>query len=117
VRIQREVPECRVAEVTVRQYVRKRKFELGLFERDVYVPQCYRPGEEAQVDWYDARVTTNEQEWKVQVLSMRSMYSGAAFHVAYHRATQQALLEAHELAFSYFGGVFALLRYDNMTSL
>jgi hypothetical protein len=32
------------------------------------------------------------------------------------RATQQAFLEAHELAFAYFGGVFQRLRYDNLTS-
>jgi len=30
--------------------------------------------------------------------------------------TQQAFLEAHELAFAYFGGVFRLLRYDNLKS-
>jgi hypothetical protein len=41
------------------------------------------------------------------------MASGGAFHVAYYHATQQAFLEAHELAFGYFGGVFKLLRYDN----
>jgi transposase len=44
------------------------------------------------------------------------MASGAAFHRAYPRATQQAFLEAHESAFAYFGGVFATLRYDNLTS-
>src|SRR5260221_13220105 len=47
---------------------------------------------------------------------MRSMASGAAFHRAYLHATQQAFLEAHELAFAYFGGVFRKLRYDNLTS-
>jgi transposase len=31
-------------------------------------------------------------------------------------ATQQAFLEAHELAFHYFGGVFRRLRYDNLSS-
>src|SRR5260370_16509069 len=45
---------------------------------------------------------------------MRSMASGAAFHRAYHRATQQAFLEAHEQAFDFFGGVFSVLRYDNL---
>ena len=50
----------------------------------------------------------------LQVFSMRSMASGAAFHRAYHRATQQAFLEAHEHAFQYFGGVFRVLRYDNL---
>ena len=47
---------------------------------------------------------------------MRSMASGAAFHCAYSHATQQAFLEAHELAFAFFGGVFRRLRYDNLTS-
>jgi hypothetical protein len=50
------------------------------------------------------------------VFSLRSMASGGAFHRAYLRPTQQAFLEAHELAFRYFGGVFHRLRYDNLTS-
>ena len=50
----------------------------------------------------------------LQVFSMRSMASGAAFHRAYHRAPQQAFLEAHEHAFNYFQGVFTVLRYDNL---
>ena len=52
----------------------------------------------------------------LQVFSLRSMTSGAAFHRAYYRATQQAFLEAQQLAFHYFGGVFRKLRYDNLTS-
>jgi len=42
------------------------------------------------------------------------MASGGAFHRAYTHATQQAFLEAHELAFAYFGGVFHRLRSDNL---
>jgi hypothetical protein len=34
------------------------------------------------------------------------MSSGAVFHRAYRRATQQAFLEAHEMAFAYFGEMF-----------
>jgi transposase len=47
---------------------------------------------------------------------MRSMVSGATFHRAYQRATEQAFLDAHEHAFHYFGGVLRLLRYDNLKS-
>ena len=54
---------------------------------------------------------------KLQFFAMRSMASGDAYHRAYTNATQQALLEAHEYAFDYFGGVFRTLRYDNMTSV
>jgi len=115
-RIRTELPEHQVAEVTVRQYVRERKRELGWATRTTCVPQSYAPGQEGQVDWYEAWAELSGEPVKLQVFSLRSMMSGAAFHRAYHRATQQAFLEAHEHAFHYFGGVFGLLRYDNLKS-
>ena len=113
-RIRTELPEREVAEVTVRRYVRERKQELGWSTRTVCVPQSYRPGQEAQVDWYEAWADLNGEPTLLQVFSMRSMASGAAFHRAYRRATQQAFLEAHEHAFDHFQGVFQCLRYDNL---
>jgi transposase len=115
-RIRTELPEQQVAEVTVRSYVRKRKRELGWSTRAVCVPQSYAPGQEGQVDWYEAWAQLNGAQVKLQVFALRSMMSGAAFHRAYHRATQQAFFEAHEHAFHYFGGVFRVLRYDNLKS-
>jgi transposase len=104
------------AESTVRHYVARRKHELGMTERETFIPQVYDWGGEAQVDWYEAVAEFAGERRKVYVFSMRSMASGGAFHVAYFHATQQAFLEAHELAFRYFGGVFRLLRYDNLGS-
>jgi transposase len=115
-RIRSEQPEYKVAEVTVRQYVRERKRELGWSTRVTCVPQSYAPGQEGQVDWYEAWAELSGAPVKLQVFSLRSMASGAAFHRAYQHATQQAFLEAHEHAFHYFGGVFRLLRYDNLKS-
>ena len=146
VRLQQELGST-VAESTVREYVRERKQELGLERRETFVPQCYQPGQEAQVDWYEATVDfcrnvsdggvsdagisgdfVGSGSWrraaqegevdrqKVQVFALRAMYSGAAFHLAFPHATQQAFLEAHEAAFAYFGGVFVTLRYDNLSS-
>jgi transposase len=114
-RLRDEHPEFPIAEVTVRQYVRKRKQELG--GRVAFVPQSYDWGQEAQVDWFEAVAKLEGEPHKLQFFAMRSMASGDAFHRAYTHATQQALLEAHELAFAYFGGVFRTLRYDNMGSL
>jgi transposase len=68
------------------------------------------------VDWYEAWADLGGERTRLQVFAMRSMGSGAAFHRAYLHATQQAFLEAHERAFDYFGGVFRLLRYDNLAS-
>lgn len=115
-RIRTELPEHKVAEVTVRLCVRERKRELGWSTRATCVPQSYAPGQEGQVDWYEAWAELSGELTLLQVFSMRSMVSGAAFHRAYHRATQQAFLEAHEHAFQYFQGVFRLLRYDNLKS-
>lgn len=115
-RIRAELPGCEVAESTLREYVRQRKQELGFIRRETFVPQSYAWGSEAQVDWYEAYADLGGERQKLQVFSLRSMASGAAFHRAYPRATQQAFLEAHELAFRYFGGVFHHLRYDNLSS-
>src|SRR5712692_4216664 len=115
-RICAERPDCAVAEPTIRRYVRERKLELGLLARETFVPQSYDLGVEAQVDWYEAYADLDGERQKLQVFTMRSMVSGGAFHVAYHHATQLAFLEAHELAFAYFGGVFQRLRYDNLGS-
>jgi hypothetical protein len=106
--------ECSVCERTVRQYVRERKRALGLVVNEVFVPQSYDWGVEAQVDWYEAVADLAGERTKLQVFSMRSMASGAAFHCAFLHATQQAFLEAHELAFAFFSGVFRKLRYDNL---
>ena len=115
-RIQQERPDCPVAEGTVRRYVRERKTELGLLARETFVPQSYDWGVEAQVDWYEAYADLDGVRTKCQVFTLRSMASGGAFHVAFLHATQQAFLEAHELAFAYFEGVFHRLRYDNLGS-
>ena len=116
-RLREEYPEQPIGEPTVRRYVQRRKRELGLGGRVACVPQSYELGQEGQVDWFEAVVKLGGEAIKLQFFAMRSMASGNAFHRAYRHGTQQALLEAHEYAFNYFGGVFRTLRYDNMTSL
>jgi transposase len=119
VRLRKELPEAPIAESTVRAYVRERKRALGVRlagTRELCVPQQYAWGEEAQVDWYEAAADVDGERVTQQVFTLRSMASGAAFHRAYPRATQQAFLEAHELAFRHLGGVFRRLRYDNLSA-
>jgi transposase len=115
-RLQQEKAEIVVGESTVREYVRQRKAAMGLLGHEVFVAQSYQFGDEAQVDWYEIFAEIDGQQRKIYVFCMRSMASGAAFHRAYPHATQQAFLEAHELAFAWFGGVFRTLRFDNLTS-
>jgi transposase len=105
-----------VSERQVRRYVRARRRELGEPVDEVYVPQVHEPGQEAEVDWGEAQVVIAGQRRKVYLFLMRACYSGAAFVTCFERETQQAFLEAHVEAFRFFGGVFALIRYDNLRS-
>ena len=74
--------------------------------REVCVPQTYPWGSEAQVDWYEAVAILGDERVKLQVFSLRSMASGAAFHRAYRAPPSRRFSKAHEVAFRYFGGVF-----------
>jgi transposase len=115
-RLKAEIPDFIGSERTIRDYVQRRRRELGLEQREVFIAQSYAWGSEGQVDWYEAWALVSGERVKLQVFTMRSMASGAAYHRAYLRATQQAFLEAHQLAFRYFDGVFRILRYDNLKS-
>ena len=100
----------------IRRHVRERKIKLALIHRETFIPQSYVWGGEAQVDWYEAYADICGEREKAYVFCMRSMASGGAFHCAFPHASQQAFLEAHELAFADFSGVFKTLRYDNLKS-
>lgn len=115
-RLRNEMPELEISESTVRRYVRERKQELGLSGREVFIQQSYDLGGEAQIDWYEAKARLDGELRDLQVFCMRSMASGGSFHRAYPHSSQQAFLEGHELGFEYFGGVFRVLRYDNLSS-
>jgi transposase len=115
-RIREELPAVSIAESSIRRYVRERKIELGLVKHETFIPQSYAWGQEAQVDWYEAYADIGGEREKAYVFCMRSMASGGAFHCAFPHCSQQAFLEAHELGFAYFLGVFKTLRYDNLKS-
>jgi transposase len=116
VRIRQEMSDAKVSESTVRRYVCWKKQQMGVGRGEVFVPQSYGFGQEGQVDWFEAWADIAGDRQKVYVFCLRSMASGGAYHRAYLHATQQAFLEAQELAFAYFGGVFRRLRFDNLTS-
>jgi transposase len=104
-----------VAERTVREYVAARRRELGE-PGQVFVPQIHQAGMEAEADWGEAQVVLAGRPTIVQLFYLRPCFSGAEFCMAFRRCTQQAFLEGHVEAFAWFGGVFALIRYDNLSS-
>ena len=109
-----------VAEVTVSRYVARRRVELGVVTKDVFIAQVHEPGAEAEVDFgeFDTVIGgaggDSGDTVRVWMFVMRLSHSGRAFHVAYGTQAQEAFLQSHVQAFAHFGGVPARVRYDNL---
>ena len=102
-------------ESTVRKYVGQRKRELGV-STEAFVPLTHEPGQEGEVDWYEAEVDFPLGRQTMQFFQMRACFSGREFHMAFPRQTHRAFLTGIAAALAYFCGVFAVLRFDNLRS-
>lgn len=96
------------------RYVGRRRVELGIMDREVFVGQEHPPGAEAEVDFGEFQTLLDGVAVKMWVFVMRLSCSGKAFHVAYGNQAQEAFLEGHTAAFEHFGGVPGRIRYDNL---
>lgn len=101
-----------VSERQVERYVAAKRREIG--EVEAFVPLVSDAGVEAEVDWGQAQVILRGEPVDVHLFLMRACHSGASFVSAFHSETQQAFLEGHVAALQFFGGVFDLIRYDNL---
>lgn len=102
-----------IGESTVRHYVADRRRELGIGIA-AYVPQHHPDAAQGEVDFYEAVVRIAGRSRKAMVIAVRSEASGAALHRAYPRQTQAALLEGIARALEFSGGVFEVMRFDNL---
>lgn len=104
------------SETAVRQYVRSAKLRIGVGARQAFIPLDPKIGFEAEVDWGNCGAILNGKFVRLKHFCMRSKYSGKHFVRCYPCERQQALFDGHIHAFSYFGGVFPILIYDNLTT-
>ncbi len=104
------------AETTVRNYVREAKAILGVDSTGVYIPLEPVMGGEAEVDWGNCIAILGGKKTPLKHFCMRSKYSGKPFVRCYPCERQQALFDGHMEAFSFYGGVFPILIYDNLTT-
>jgi len=98
------------SESCIRRYVRGQRLVVP----EVYIPLIYKPGQDAQIDWGEAKVLMNGQEVKVQFFAIRPCYSGACFVAAYPTQKQEAFFDGHQKGFEFFGGVTQRNLYDNL---
>lgn len=103
-------------ESTVRRYTRSAKATLGIDSLGVFIPCDPEAGFEAEVDWGTATAIIAGSRMLLKFFCMRSKYSGKHFVRAYPCERQQAFFDAHLHAFQFFGGIFPVLIYDNLTT-
>ena len=106
----------RGAESTVRRWVRGCKAAAGWDQPAAVLPLDPAAGVEAEVDWGRAWVELAGRRTEVKLFCLRSRYSGQAFVRAYPWERQEMFFDGHLAAFGYFGGVFPVLIYDNLTA-
>ncbi len=82
--------------------------------REVFVPLTYRPGELAEVDFFEVLVDLDGQRRKAWLFLMRLMYAGRDFAWIYERQDQVSFLDGHVRAFAHFDGVPARVAHDNL---
>lgn len=104
------------SEVTIRRHVRDVKRCLGMSACKAFLPLEPDCGQEAEVDWGTADAVISGERVRIKFFCMRSKYSGKHFVRCYPCERQQAFFDAHMQAFGFFGGVFPVLIYDNLTS-
>ena len=82
--------------------------------REVFVPLTYRPGDLAEVDFFEVLVDVDGTRRKAWLFLMRLMYSGRDFAWIYERQDQISFLDGHVRAFAHFDGAPARVAYDNL---
>ena len=70
--------------------------------REVFVPLTYRPGDLAEVDFFEVLVDVDGTRRKAWLFLMRLMYSGRDFAWIYERQDQISFLDGHVRAFAHF---------------
>lgn len=112
-RLHRELVQegYQVGVTLVRDYLR----EVKRRKAEVFIPLVHRPGDEAQVDFFEVTVDEDGARRKAWQFLMRLMYSGRDFAWLYDRCDQLSFLDGHVRAFDHFAGVPQRCVYDNLS--
>lgn len=100
----------RVGVTLVKEFVAEWKRQ----RQEVFVPLVYRPGDLAEVDFFEVLVDVAGRRRKAWMFLMRLMHSGRDFAWLYDRQDQVSFLDAHARAFAHLGAVPLRLLYDNL---
>lgn len=103
---------------SIQRFVKQWKTtQTGPTIKDAFVPLAFMPGDACQFDWSQEHVEIGGVMHTIKVAHFRLAYSRQMFVVAYPRETQEMVLDAHNRAFAFFGGVPTRMIYDNLKTV
>ena len=85
--------------------------------KEAFVPLVFAPGDACQFDWSQECVEIAGVTLNIKVAHFRLAYSRQMFVAAYPCETQEMVLDAHNRAFAFFGGVPKRMIYDNLKTV
>lgn len=89
---------------------------LGFFPVEAMIPLDPECAREAEVDWGTAEAIIAGQKITIKIFCMRSRFSGRFYVQAYPGERQEMFFDGHRNAFDWFGGVFPVIVYDNLST-
>jgi len=104
------------SESNIRKYVREIRALLGIGQAKAFIPLAPDLGQEVEIDWGTATVKLDGKPTKVKMFCMRSKGSGKPFVRLYPCERQQAFFDGMMQGFAFFGGIFPILIFDNLTT-
>ena len=101
---------------TVCRHAERWRERHALEQSSAFVPLQFRPGEAYQFDWSEEHVVIGGMPRKLRLAQMKLCYSRHPYVRAYPRETQEMVFDAHNRAFSFYGGSCERGIYDNMST-
>jgi transposase len=103
---------------SIQRFVKQWKHEhQSPLRKEAFVPLSFAMGDACQFDWSYEEVLLGGAVQTIKLAHFRLAYSRKMFVVAYLRETQEIVLDAHNCAFAFFGGVPQRMIYDNLKTV
>lgn len=113
-----QVEGYRGAYDSVQRFVKQWKVDhVGPTIKCAYIPLMFVPGDACQFDWSHEHAEIGGVMQTIKVAHFRLSYSRQMFLAAYPREAQEMVLDAHNRAFAFFGGVPTRMIYDNLKAV
>ena len=97
---------------TVCNYIRGK--ETVPRKQEAFIRQVYEPGSSCEFDWGEVKLTISGHQRKFQLAVFTGGYSNYRYSQLYERQDTLAFMESHVAFFSFTGGVYREMVYDNM---